>query len=79
MGRIMCVKCIVYKRGKEEGDIHNGKIETEIDIVLIRKKHWHFLRDLKGIVVVFQHALVVADIGWMVTRNVERKTCVDRR
>ena len=36
---VMCVKYMVYERGIEQGDIQNGKNDTEIGFVLINKEY----------------------------------------
>ena len=39
-----------------------GENEAEIDPVLIKKEHRHFIQNVKVIPEEFQHALVIADI-----------------
>ena len=56
-----------------------GEIETKIDFVLIKKEHHRFIRNVKVIPGVFQHALVIAYIDKRKIRKVVRKTCADRR
>ena len=56
-----------------------GENETEIDFVLIKKEHRRFIRNMKAITDVFQHALVIADIDKRKIRKVVRKTCAERR
>ena len=57
----LCVKYMAKERGKKEGDIQTGKNEIEVTFVLIGK-HQQFVQNVKAIPVVFQHALLVADI-----------------
>ena len=52
---------------------------TEIDFVLIEKEHRKFMQIVKALPVVFQHAVVVADIDKKKLRNVKRRTCTKRR
>ena len=56
-----------------------GENKTRFDFVLRRKEHRRFSQNVKAIPGQFQHALVVADTGKKVKRNVVRKTRIERR
>ena len=55
-----------------------GENVTEIDFVLIKKEHRHFMRNVKAIPGVFQHAIVIAHRDKRKIRSVVRKTCTER-
>ena len=52
---------------------------TKIHFVLIDKEHQGLMLNAKAMPVVFQHALVVADINKKKQRNAMRKTYTERR
>ena len=54
-----------------------GENETEIDLVLILKKHQCFIHIVKTIPGEFHHALVATFIDNKKIRNVVRKTCTE--
>ena len=55
-----------------------GQGETEI-VIMLMKKHWWFLQNVKAIPEGSQHALMVADIDKKKIRNVVRKTHIKTR
>ena len=45
----MCVKDMVYEKGKMKVTFRLGEKEMEIDIMLIRKEHRWFLRNVRAV------------------------------
>ena len=80
--KVLCVSDTWFRRegsrGRErEGSrkviFRMGENETKTDFVMIKKEHQRFLQNVKEIPGVFQHALLVADVGKREIRNVVRQ------
>ena len=78
--KVLCLSNTWFRREeKRKVTYRMGENETEIDIVLIKKEHRQFVRNVKPIPGQFHHALVLAYIDKRKVWKVVRKTCAEIR